>query len=76
VLAIEPLPFYQFIFLLQTGFYLLVWVGFLLKNKEVKIKAVFVPYYFFIMNYAVFAGILRYMRREQTVTWERAKRAT
>jgi poly-beta-1,6-N-acetyl-D-glucosamine synthase len=76
MLAFEGIPFYQLTFLLQIGFYLLVWVGFLLKNREVKVKAVFVPYYFFIMNYAVFAGILRYIKREQTVTWERAKRAT
>jgi hypothetical protein len=76
VLAFEGTTFYQVAFMLQIGFYLLVWVGFLLKNKEVKIKAIFVPYYFFIMNYAVFAGLLRYMKREQTVTWERAKRAT
>ena len=76
VLAAEGNSLYQFIFLLQILFYLLVWVGFLLKNKEVKIKGIFVPYYFFIMNYAVFAGIVRYFKGKQTVTWERAKRAT
>ena len=76
VLAFSGNLLYQGIFSLQILFYLLVWMGFLLKNKEVKIKAVFVPYYFFIMNYAVFAGLLRYLKREQTVTWERAKRAT
>ncbi len=76
ILAYNGILFYQFVFVLQVLFYGLVAIGFILKNRDIKLKFIFVPYYFFIMNYAVFAGIIRYLKKEQTVTWERAKRAS
>ncbi len=33
-----------------------------------------IPYYFFIMNYAVFAGFFRWLKGSQSAKWERAKR--
>lgn len=76
------------LFLLQTGnflypwffagqglFYLLAAVGYFLEAKQIKLKVFFVPYYFFIMNYAVFVGIIRYLKGSQSVVWEKAKRA-
>jgi hypothetical protein len=38
------------------------------------VKLLFVPYYFFIMNLSVFLGFRRYIKRTQSVNWERAKR--
>ncbi len=66
--------FYKLIFYGQILFYLAALIGYVLENKSIKIKAFFIPYYFFIMNYAVFRGILRYLRGSQSVTWERAER--
>lgn len=67
--------FYLWIFLLQAFFYLLVLLGYILQNRRLHIKGLFIPYFFYIMNYAVFRGFFRYLKRSQSVNWERAKRA-
>lgn len=59
---------------LQLLFYLFVAIGYYFENKQLRVKILFVPYFFFIMNYAVFKGLVRYMKRSQSVNWERAKR--
>ena len=67
--------FYKFILILQLFFYLSSLIGFIMAKKSIKIKLFFIPYYFFIMNYAVFAGFLRYIKGSQSVIWEKSKRA-
>jgi hypothetical protein len=49
-------------------------LGWYLENKSIKVKILFVPYYFFIMNLSVFLGLKRYLKGSQSVNWERAKR--
>jgi hypothetical protein len=61
--------------LCQLAFYTASLTGWFLENKKIKVKILFIPYYFFIMNYAVFLGFSRYIRGRQSVLWERAKRA-
>ncbi|MFC3196192.1 glycosyltransferase family 2 protein [Parapedobacter deserti] len=58
----------------QVCFYSLAFVGLLLEHRELKIKAAFIPYYFCVMNYAVLAGIVRYLNGQQSAVWERARR--
>lgn len=65
---------YCVIFWLQVAFYLAALLGWYLENKSVRVKFLFVPYYFFIMNLSVFLGLKRYLKRLQSVNWERAKR--
>ena len=60
---------------LQILFYISALLGWFLENRKMKVKLLFVPYYFFIMNYAVFMGFGRYLKKSQSVNWERAKRA-
>ncbi|MEI6575324.1 MAG: glycosyltransferase family 2 protein [Bacteroidota bacterium] len=67
--------FYGIIFWLQVVFYLAALLGWYLENKSIRVKLLFVPYYFFIMNLSVFLGFNRYVKRTQSVNWERAKRA-
>jgi len=67
--------FYTAAFLLQTIFYLLVIAGYMLEILNTRVKLLYVPYYFWIMNYAVFLGFKRYIKGKQSVNWERAKRA-
>lgn len=74
-LAFTGDPLYQALLLMQLFFYGLATAGFFLRNRTVSIKGFFVPYYFSVMNAAVYAGFLRFMRGEQSVVWERAKRA-
>ncbi len=66
---------YTQILYLQAFYYLLVSIGKVLENREVRSKIIFLPYYIFIMNYAAVMGALRYFSGKQSVKWERAKRA-
>jgi len=59
----------------QIIFYLLAFVGYLLRNKKVKGKLFYIPFYFTFMNYAVYVGAMRYFRGRQSVVWEKSKRA-
>lgn len=65
---------YTILFWLQVLFYLLALLGWYLENRSIRVKILFVPYYFFIMNLSVFLGLKRYLKRTQSVNWERAKR--
>ncbi|WP_221391805.1 glycosyltransferase family 2 protein [Dyadobacter sp. NIV53] len=65
---------YQLILIAQCLFYLMAISGFMLEKRKIKVKILFVPYYFCIMNYAVFAGILRYIKGSQSSAWEKARR--
>ena len=66
--------FYAILFWLQILFYGSALVGWYLENRSIRLKILFVPYYFFIMNLSVFLGLKRYLKGSQTVNWERAKR--
>lgn len=65
---------YGLLLALQVLFYFLVIVGWVLKNLKVKIKILFLPYYIYVMNYAAWRGLARYLKGKQSVNWERAKR--
>jgi biofilm PGA synthesis N-glycosyltransferase PgaC len=66
--------FYQIFFVLQIIFYLLSITGFYFESRNIRIKALFIPYYFCVMNYAVLAGIIRYYKKNQSAAWEKSKR--
>jgi len=66
---------YTWLFAGQLLFYLLAGLGWLMESKNIRLKVLFVPFYFFMMNYAVFLGFGRYLKKQQTVNWERAQRA-
>lgn len=59
----------------QIGFYSLALAGWYLAKRHIKFKALFIPFYFAMMNYCVFLGLRRYLTGQQTVLWEKAKRA-
>lgn len=58
----------------QIFFYALAILGYVLETKNIKLKLVFIPYYFCVMNYAVVAGIFRYFKRQQSAAWEKSIR--
>lgn len=74
-LAQQGNSFYQTILFLQITFYSLALIGYLLEKKQLRLKALFIPYYFCIMHYAVYRGFFRFVKGNQSVLWERAKRA-
>lgn len=66
---------YSLILIGQFLFYASALLGWYLQHREIRVKALYIPYYFFIMNYAVFIGFFRYIRGRQQVNWERSERA-
>ncbi|MBL3658175.1 glycosyltransferase family 2 protein [Fulvivirga sediminis] len=74
-LAYLQIPLYQLILVCQIAFYAFSIIGWLLQNNNLKLKIFFIPYYFSMMNYAVFRGFFRYMKGSQSAVWEKAKRA-
>jgi len=65
---------YNSIFVAQILFYFLAFLGFIMEKQQIRIKALFVPYYFCVMNYAVLMGIIRYFTTKQSAVWEKAQR--
>jgi len=59
---------------LQALFYSMALLGWFMENRYIKLKILFVPYYFFIMNFSVYLGLIRYLKKSQDVKWERVKR--
>ena len=80
LLVIQPgqweFGFYSLFLSVQVLCYLLAFVGWYFENKKLRIKVLFVPYYFLMINYASVRGILRYFKGKQTVNWEKSKRAS
>jgi biofilm PGA synthesis N-glycosyltransferase PgaC len=65
---------YTIVLILQICFYASALVGWFYANRNIKLKAFYVPYYFFFMNIAVFLGFKRFLMNQQTVLWEKAAR--
>lgn len=65
---------YPLILIGQVSFYLAAGLGYFLENRQIRLKILFVPYYFCVMNYAVIAGLFRFLKGGQKGTWEKAKR--
>lgn len=65
---------FTLLFWAQILFYLMALLGWYFEHKQIRIKILFIPYYFFIMNLSVFLGFKRFIKGKQSVNWERAKR--
>jgi biofilm PGA synthesis N-glycosyltransferase PgaC len=65
---------YQLLMAGQVLFYGLAMLGYMLEKRQIRVKALFVPYYFCVMNYAVLAGIIRYYKGSQSAAWDKAQR--
>lgn len=66
---------FKFFFWGQIAFYAAAFLGFFLESRKIRFKPLFIPYYFYVMNYAVFAGFFRFIKGKQAAAWERSKRA-
>lgn len=75
VLALKPgETAMQGLLLAQVLFYLLALLGLIMEKRQLRIKVLFIPYYFCVMNYAVLAGIIRYFSTKQSAVWEKVQR--
>ena len=66
--------FYRAVFVAQVAFYLLAAVGYWRVRRGPVPVAIYVPFYFTTMNMAAFWGLMRFLRRAQTVHWRKAQR--
>ena len=66
---------YTMVFALQLLFYAsgLLYVAFPFLGRKIAILKL--PYYFIFMNTSVILGFIRFLRRKQAATWEKAKRS-
>lgn len=71
----QPTLFYQVILVLQAIFYALGITGWIYASRNIRLKAVYIPFYFLFMNLSVFIGFNRFIRNKQTVLWEKAVRS-
>ena len=65
---------YTVLLLCQALFYGCSFIGWFLEKRRLRIKILFIPYYFCMMNYAILAGIRRYLKGSQSAVWEKSKR--
>ena len=75
IVIINPSMVYQLFMVGQIVFYLLAIIGYYLENKKIRIKLLFVPFYFSFMNYCAIKGYLRYRNGLTSGIWEKVKRA-
>lgn len=59
----------------QALFYGLALMGWVLERRGRRWRPAFVPFYFSLMNVAVFAGAWRFLRGQQDIRWHKARRA-
>jgi biofilm PGA synthesis N-glycosyltransferase PgaC len=75
LLALQPGDvFFKIILVGEVFFYVLALTGFITEKRQIRIKVLFIPYYFCVMNYAVLMGIIRYFTKKQSAIWEKAQR--
>lgn len=66
--------FYLLALMFQIFFYFLALIGFLLNKKEIKFKFLFIPFYVLLMNFAMYKGFIMFLKKKQTVLWEKVER--
>ncbi len=71
----EVSGFYIWFFVFQLICYFFAVVGWILGNRQLRFKILFVPYYFVSIHYAAICGIFRFFRGKQSASWEKSKRA-
>lgn len=65
---------YQLLMAAQVLFYLAAFISWILSKKHIKIKLLYVPYYFVFQNYCLYLGFIKHLKGQQSVLWEKAER--
>ena len=74
LLLIKESDVYLELFVLQLVFHIAALTGWYLGNRNIKIKALHVPFYFEFMHYCVVMGWIRYFKGNQKAAWQKATR--
>ncbi len=65
---------YPWLFVAQLLFYGAALAGYVMEKQHIRLKILFIPYYFCMMNYAVYLGFIRFIKGSQSVIWEKSAR--
>ena len=63
------------LFVMQCLFYGAAYAGYRLERRRLRLKVLFVPFYFTFMNVCAILGYIRYLGGNTTGIWEKARRA-
>jgi cellulose synthase/poly-beta-1,6-N-acetylglucosamine synthase-like glycosyltransferase len=58
----------------QLFFYALAIAGWYYESRKLRLKVLFIPFYFTMMNYTAILGMQKYFSKQTTVLWEKADR--
>jgi len=65
---------YTTLLIAQIAFYGMAFLGWLFSLRNIKNNLFYIPYYFVFINVALYIGFSRFLKKKQTVLWEKAKR--
>jgi cellulose synthase/poly-beta-1,6-N-acetylglucosamine synthase-like glycosyltransferase len=74
ILLYEEGIFFRILLIIQLLFYLSACAGWYFASRNKRVIGIDIPFYFLFINFSVFLGFARYLRRKQSVLWERASR--
>jgi cellulose synthase/poly-beta-1,6-N-acetylglucosamine synthase-like glycosyltransferase len=66
--------FFFWMLVLQSVIYFSALAGWFLMKKNRTAGVFSIPFYFLFMNYCMVRGFIRFLKKDQLVTWEKAKR--
>ncbi|VAW65946.1 Glycosyl transferase, group 2 family protein [hydrothermal vent metagenome] len=67
-------PIYIVLLVMQIVFYSIALYGWSIRQSNNISTAIYIPMYFTVMNIALFKGFIRFIRKNQGVNWNKAKR--
>ncbi len=68
--------FYAAMLLAQITFHVAAILGYYFEHKNIRIKILFIAYYFNFMHYCIVAGWIKYLTGNQQTAWQKASRLT
>ncbi len=66
--------FFTLFLIMQSLFYLSAIIGWFFTFRNIKVKFLYISYYFVFMNFAMYLGFFRFINKSQSVLWDKAKR--
>jgi len=69
-------PIYIVTMVLQFIMLMSIIAGWLLKDKNITLKGLFIPFYLFMMNISIIQGFIRFIKGKQNVRWDKSVRQT
>jgi cellulose synthase/poly-beta-1,6-N-acetylglucosamine synthase-like glycosyltransferase len=66
--------FYAALLVVQILFHAAALLGYYFESKSIRIKLLFIPFYFNFMHYCIVAGWVKYLSGNQQAAWQKASR--